>query len=1071
MAQSPSSDRRAQLIREMSRDLNRTRPSSRSSKGSNGNAESTTSDFDPENEALMSTRQLESTTQRLPELRASAQKYGRFSQPEPDFAINTSAIGRAFPDFSQGGSSSEDESMSIEIGRGLPKSDYGNDAKVGRPRDFSSNIGGNSIDFSPAVVGNYQVMSTPPKRPHQATKRSTNTATDSLRRNAQVRRASTIQPQTTGPSPPVAKTTDYVSGGSRQGNSEHRRTLSSMHARVTDEDAASDFSEDRPQTLNLTARNTRFGNSRNGTTTSSNQLPSKFSSTKGFVDAIAQGHSVNQNNVKPRHNNATLSSGNPGTQQSFILPDMPNISELVSGVFQDGTPVFSRHGKSRASRFATGAQSQRGKEYVEVAGIPVPEEEQAIFISLKLLQDKVADLENAKAEAQATIHELHKKNLVLEREKQESKRFRRSDSALGTTDGSDGAEDSNRGPRKWIIEKTRLESTIRTLQEQASTANHKNSVSEITIRNLTQERDTVVSQLGVAYLTTEQLKLENERLIEKNMRLSDEIAQLRTCIETYTKVTVPRTNGQREENQRRSKAAQGTDELSQIVTGPQGVAPRLVQDNVVRKPSHRESMLGDQGDQVPKAVENKKSREPIARSGSNNASKGISQATNRVEHSLYFDEEPSTRKVKKTRMVVEEYSESEATDGSINGPMVEPLAHGLEKPDAEGVTTENITFLSFLESGEIAKLRKTLEQERIARKQRLGQSSNAFQPRTDSTERTDTALPLKKSSMKDLTAPPGNGADDTIHTQRDFNQVTTVQAVSANIEPIRTKTLQSKLSTTHNRRYSEHSLLEQRNQRRGIGMEDMTSAFIVPDITMRNHIMTSQGSQNMSASAQQASNNHLKHDGQNCTVCKRVVESGSSHKHDETVKGAIKIPKPTPVSDRMPEAGQYEEEPTMRPSQPPPVALAAVIKGLEDELTHLKIQLSRYQSLYNQHDPALSKRKRKSVLANIEKITQAVDIKSDQIYALYDVLEGQKADGHEISEEEVEITLQSIGINLGGLGLRGGELSENSNSKEKHIWDIESSDESGKDMPWEGIETTVDLTKRSGESRPRSWGA
>ncbi|MCJ1281906.1 hypothetical protein MMC26_001229 [Xylographa opegraphella] len=1067
MAQSPSSDRRAQLIREMSRDLNRTRPSSRSSRGSNVNAESTTSDFDPENEALMSTRQLESTTQRLPELRASAQKYGRYSQPEPDFAINTSAIGRAFPDFSQGGSSSEDESMSIEIGRGLPKSNNENDAKAGRSRDFSSNIGGNSMEFSPAMVGNYQVMSTPPKRPFQATKRSTNTPNDSLRRNAQVRRASTIQQKTTEPSPPAAKTTDYVSGSSRQGNADNRRTLSSMHARVADEDAASDVSEDRPQTLNLTARNTRFGNGRNGTITSNNHLPSKFSSTKRFVDAIVQGQSVDQNIMKGQHNNATTSSGNPGTQQSFILPDMPNMSELVSGVFQDGTPVFSRHGKPRASRFASGAHSQRGKEYVEVAGITVPDEEQAIFVSLKLLQDKVADLENAKAEAQATVHELQEKNLVLEREKQEFKRFRRSDSALGTTDGSDGADESGRGPRKWIIEKTRLESSIRTLQEQASTAMHKNSVLEITIRNLTQERDTVVSQLGVAYLTTEQLKVENERLVEANTHLSDEIARLGSHEETQSKTRANRYQGK---NGRRSQADQEAYDMSQMSTEPHGLDLMLAQDNIIRKPSRRESVLGNQAEQATIAAGNKKSLEPNARSGSNNKSKGISQASNRVEP-LYFDEEPSTRKVKKTRMVVEEYSESEATDDSVNEPIIKPQTHGLGVPEAEGATTGDITFLSFLENGEIAKLRKTLEQERIARKQRLGQSNNTLQPKPANTKPSDSAPLPRKSSMKDLSARSGNRVDETIHTQHSFDHVTTVDAESPNIELTFSKTTQAKPPKSHNRLYSEHSLLEQRNQRDGIGMDDMTSAFIVPDITMRNPIMTGGGFQNMPASAQQTSNNPPEHDGQNCTVCKHVIEKGSSHNHGETVKGTVKIPKPIPVSDRMPEAGPYEEEPTIRPSQPPPVALAAVIKGLEDELTHLKIQLSQYQSLYNQHDPALSKRKRKSVLAKIEKMTQTVDIKSDQIYALYDVLEGQKADGHEISEEEVEITLQSVGIDLGGLGLRGGDLSENSNQKEEHVWDIDSSDESEGDMPWEGIETTVDLTKRSGESRRRSWGA
>ena len=255
-------------------------------------------------------------------------------------------------------------------------------------------------------------------------------------------------------------------------------------------------------------------------------------------------------------------------------------------------------------------------------------------------------------------------------------------------------------------------------------------------------------------------------------------------------------------------------------------------------------------------------------------------------------------------------------------------------------------------------------------------------------------------------------------------------------------------------------------------MEDMTSAFIVPDITMRNPRVFAGGEPNSSATAQQIFSNNANHDGQNCTVCKRVVKHEDAHNHDEIVKETIKIPKPIPVSDRMPEAAPFEEEPTIRPSQPPPVALATVIKGLEDELTHLKMQLLQYQSLYHQHDPALSKRKRKSVLEKIEKLTQAVDIKSDQIYALYDVLEGQKADGHEISEEEIEVTLQSIGIDLAGLGLRGGGLpQENSDNKDRDIWDLENSDESEGDMPWEGIDITADLTKRSGESRRRSWGA
>ena len=252
-------------------------------------------------------------------------------------------------------------------------------------------------------------------------------------------------------------------------------------------------------------------------------------------------------------------------------------------------------------------------------------------------------------------------------------------------------------------------------------------------------------------------------------------------------------------------------------------------------------------------------------------------------------------------------------------------------------------------------------------------------------------------------------------------------------------------------------------------MEDMTSAFILPDITMRNPGTAEDAGPKLSSATQQVFDNLAQHDGQNCTVCKRVIEHGSTHDHDHTGKQIIRIPKPVPVSDRMPEPDSYIEEPTIRPSQPPPVALAKVMKALEDELEHLKMKLSRYQVLYNQHDPSLGQRKRKSVMDKIANLLKAVDAKADQIYQLYDVLEGQKAAGQEISEDEFEMTLQSIGIDIERMGLRGGELpEEQSNERKRNPWDLDSSDE---DLPWKGIETTIETTGRTVDSRRRSWGA
>ncbi|KAK0113623.1 hypothetical protein ONS95_013868 [Cadophora gregata] len=78
-------------------------------------ADSTRStDFDPErDEALVSTQRMDfDVSQKLPQIRDTARKYGRWApRRAEDFKINTSAIGRAFPDFTQGDT---DMSLSIE---------------------------------------------------------------------------------------------------------------------------------------------------------------------------------------------------------------------------------------------------------------------------------------------------------------------------------------------------------------------------------------------------------------------------------------------------------------------------------------------------------------------------------------------------------------------------------------------------------------------------------------------------------------------------------------------------------------------------------------------------------------------------------------------------------------------------------------------------------------------------------------------------------------------------------------------------------------------------------------------
>ena len=433
-----TSQQRAQLLR----DLNKTRSSSGSSRHSQS-PHNTISDFDPENEAMMSTRQFDYDPARtLPQLRASAQKYKHPTPPEPDYFIDTSALGKAFPDFTQG-SGSSDGSLSIEVGRGTKKPSTIAIGKLGLSEEHSSNIDldEDSMNFKAPMIGKYEVTGTPPLR--RSTKQKADAAKSYSQNIAPARRPSGLRNQL-DPSPP-AKTKDYGSNDSRKSSNGSHRTLSAMHARVRDENDVSQISDSRPAPVDQTTRNTRFGSGTSSQNALDKNLPAVFDFTRG------------PQAPKPTKNftSSNVAATPQGTFQSFVLPDVPNMSELVSGVFEDGTPVFSRQGNSKASRFAAG----RGKGinlHDGVHNLALPDDEQAILLSLKLLEDKVAMLERSKAEAEVALKDLEEQNEKLRSEQLTQRRTsHRSDSALGTTDSDDGNDMAAGGHRKATIERNR----------------------------------------------------------------------------------------------------------------------------------------------------------------------------------------------------------------------------------------------------------------------------------------------------------------------------------------------------------------------------------------------------------------------------------------------------------------------------------------------------------------------------------------------------------------------------------------------------------------------------------------
>ena len=1007
--------------------MDKTRTSSGSSRHSQS-PQPTISDIDIDNDASLSTRQIDNLAQKLPELRDSAQKYKKpFPlKREAEYYIDTSAIGRAFPDFSQGSRSLDNSGMSIEVGRGAAKENNGSDDKLEGPKKLTpmANFNfGDSLSFQDVMTSSDLFTGGPTFRKPSSLMDHTDTIKPSSRSISETRRTSGLRNHIE-PSPPE-KAKDLGSAESRKSSDGSRPTLAAMHARVRDENDMSMLNDQRPQAVELNVRKTRFGNGNPPPKALSNGLPKTFNASQGLQSSVPT--------QKPSFN---LAATPPHTQHSLAV-DGPNMSELLSGVYEDGTPVFSRQGKSRASINATVQRQDNQLTCTNVNDVPVPFDEQAIFLSLKLLEDKVSVLERSKAEAEVVAKHLQEQNNRLQAEKSGRRRVsQRSDSALGTTDSEGGDELTGGGQRKTAIERNRkstfwrgedaakaflgLEFSVRSLQAQLDASNRKAATAETILQSITHERDSAVSQLSLAFVTTEHLKVENEAIKEENSQLKDHITRLNNQHSNETQQWTAKETALREELERRIDPAKALNKEKNAIasssqrnhipsTGIQSQpqisikAPRKTQ-----KPYDDDSLF----DLTP--------RQPSAMKES--ALDGI----------------PAPRP--QDRVDVKNTGDEALKHISEDSSVIEQGAKMNDK-DQTGNESQDMTYLSFLDNREIVNLRRTIEEERLAQKQRItarhqnmlnAPTSTQEQQIQDPTQPTDASLP-QPSMLKDLTK----------------------RSIQSTQKPT-----EEKPNNENIRRQPEMPVASTRSRRRERNTENMTSAFILPDITIRASDANTQDIPQLTKGKRRVLERLAQHGKETCTICKRTVGAGEPHDHTQRAKNNIIIPKPVPVSQRIPESALGDEDHTMRPSQPPGLALATVLKGLEDETAHLKIKVSKYQALYNGHDPSLSRRQRKSVYQKMEALLRAIDAKADQIYALYDVLEGQKQHGQQLTEEQVEVTLQSVGIDVSGLDLRGSEVDEAPKAMEtaRHPWEL-MSEASEADLPWEGIDSTVETTK------------
>ncbi|RMJ26518.1 hypothetical protein PHISP_02616 [Aspergillus sp. HF37] len=987
-------------------------------------------DFSPRDGASTSTRRVKADSPQLPRIGGRIRRTRFHWRPEIDYNLNSDVIDQALPDFSPANTSEDDdgdeqqnndddeqyydstEDISVEVGRSPAKSTRGLDDSRSSVMSYYSN----SIRPSSPAIRVDQSPS-PNASPKAATRHSSKRAvSESLRRDAQLRQASLAS----------KKNLDPQASNLTPTKDQRRVSEMSPKARGT-YDGAGGLDDERSRSpMPISGRATRFGNK-----------PSKEAEVavhkareEAFAEQATQDvKGMKEDSRKPTASvNNTPAAGDTATQQSIVLPDFLPTSELTSGVHDVSTSSPARQNKVRTTRFVSPpndiGDASVTREHHPLNFVPIPEDENSLFSSLKMLQVKAAELEFEKKSA-----EIHAEHLRRENESMKARRAHRKD-----------RRDRDRQ------------------QERVST------------RELDLQRE---QELKREYERRDQERRRKyERRLEQELQREEELKREEELQREYE---LRREQEQRREQERREQELQREYELQR--------EQELKREEELRREYERRREQERRREYEHRLERELRREEDPKREDELKREEEFRREYERRREPERRREQQERREQELQREVEIQREQKHQREQEHQRQEETYRSRSAEVSGRFSALGEDETLLSVISENEIAELRKKLEAERLARKDR------PLKPKDDT--KRDTAAsthhnlpkssPLRKPSVKEnneATAQSAFADEKADTTQRSFSipvplrkssaketANTTQRSVSMpdpwqkssvkeNRQPtVRPASAGNDMTTSskgsmaeeikpapeRRRRHSDRLANTISQRRSHQNTEDVTSDFIIQDITFHQAEAVAAHPGEWPEAAERALDNVARHEGRNCTVCKRVVPNGNTCNH------AQNVPKPVPVSDRISKSLAYEEDHTLRPSQDPSVALATVLKPLEDELSHMRMKLAAYQDAYYKLDPSMSRRKRKSLRQKIEKALEDADMKADQIYSLYDVLEGQKKARHQMTEKQMDDTLQSIGIDV--------EQAQKPAENAPHSAQVES-DSDEEELPWEGIEST-----------------
>jgi hypothetical protein len=277
----------------------------------------------------------------------------------------------------------------------------------------------------------------------------------------------------------------------------------------------------------------------------------------------------------------------------------------------------------------------------------------------------------------------------------------------------------------------------------------------------------------------------------------------------------------------------------------------------------------------------------------------------------------------------------------------------------------------------------------------------------DAIRRTSTSV---QQTQSDLQSAIRRSASNTHQTQS--RPLSRASEISTHHSPSRPQTGRSEASShqSHSRNFTSAYILEDIERDDTIHSRKNQSTHTrkeQPALSSTTHPSESSKDRPvLSSNARQVLDGLCEHNCPNCKICARV-STFKIKPCSKRAKQTVRVERPTPVSQLNLESAYEGDEPTLRPAQPPAIALASVLKGLNDELKHLKRRYTVATNLYTNHDAPLKRAQMAMITEEMDQLKEVIGIKTSQIYDLYDVLEGQLQAGQTMEEEYVDITVVS----------------------------------------------------------------